>query len=90
MQNQGKTPLTTDEDICNVVCGVLQQRNGRNIPLLPETRINSELSIDSVEVLDIVMELEEKFDITIPISALADVETIEDLAKVVAARVRGE
>lgn len=90
MQNQVKTPLITAEDIWNIVCSVLQQRNGRNIPLLPETRINSELSIDSVEVLDIVMELEEKFDITIPISALADVETIGDLAKVVAARIRGE
>lgn len=90
MQNQVKTPLFTDEDIWNVVCNVLQQRNVRNIPLLSETRINSELSIDSVEVLDIVMELEDRFNITIPISALADVETMGDLTKVVTARVRGE
>ncbi|MBK8174544.1 MAG: acyl carrier protein [Rhodospirillales bacterium] len=89
MQNQ-TTPPITEEDIWNVVCSVLQQRNTRNIALLPQTRINSELSIDSVEVLDIVMEIEEKFNITIPITALADVETMEELAKVVAVRVRGE
>lgn len=90
MQNQINPAPITDKDVWDVVCSVLQQRNVLNIPLVPETKINSELSVDSVEVLDIVMELEQNFDITIPISALANVETMGDLANVVAARVKGE
>jgi acyl carrier protein len=90
MQNQVERPPITDKEVWGAVCGVLQKRNVLNIPLLAETKINSELCVDSVEVLDIVMELEESFDITIPISALADVNTMGDLANVVAARVKGE
>jgi acyl carrier protein len=77
-----------EKEIMDAVCELLQQHNPRNIRLRPETKITSELNIDSVEVMDLVMEIEQKFDIDIPISMLSDVETIGDLARVVAARVR--
>ena len=66
-----------------------KSRNTRKIPLLRETRITSELNVDSVEVMDLVMDLEQKFNIDIPISMLSDVETIGDLADVVSDRVKG-
>ena len=77
-----------DKEIMDAVCGLLQARNTRQIPLLRETKITSELNVDSVEVMDLVMELEQKFDIDIPISMLSDVETIGDLVEVVSARVK--
>ena len=77
-----------DKEIMDAVCGLLEVRNTRQIPLLRETKITSELNVDSVEVMDLVMELEQKFDIDIPISMLSDVETIGDLVEVVSARVK--
>jgi acyl carrier protein len=88
MQDQTCPTTVVDKDIMDAVCELLQQHNPRNISLRPETKITSELNIDSVEVMDLVMEIEQKFDIDIPISMLSDVETIGDLASVVATRVR--
>jgi acyl carrier protein len=88
MQNQTQPSAVDDKEIMDAVFEMLQQHNPRNIDLRQETKITSELNIDSVEVMDLVMEIEQRFDIDIPISMLSDVETIGDLARVVAARVR--
>jgi acyl carrier protein len=88
MEDQTRAATVDDKEIMDAVCELLQQHNPRNIRLRPETKITSELNIDSVEVMDLVMEIEQKFDIDIPISMLSDVETIGDLASIVATRVR--
>jgi acyl carrier protein len=38
-----------------------------------------ELGLDSIQVLDLVMEIEERLDISIPMEALADVRTLNQL-----------
>jgi acyl carrier protein len=88
MQDQTRPAIVDDREIMDAVCELLQQHNPRNILLRSETKITSELNIDSVEVMDLVMEIEQRFDIDIPISMLSDVETIGDLAEIVATRVR--
>jgi acyl carrier protein len=88
MQDQTGPAIVDDREIVDAVCELLQQHNPRNILLRSETKITSELNIDSVEVMDLVMEIEQRFDIDIPISMLSDVETIGDLAEIVATRVR--
>ena len=88
MQDQTWPTTVDNKDIMDAVYELLQQHNPRDISLRPETKITSELNVDSVEVMDLVMEIEQKFDIDIPISMLSDVETIGDLASIVATRVR--
>ena len=88
MKNQTRPATVDDREIMDAVCELLQQHNPRNILLRSETKITSELNIDSVEVMDLVMEIEQRFDIDIPISMLSDVETIGDLAEIVANRVK--
>jgi acyl carrier protein len=58
-----------------------------NAPLTGKTRITSDLNIDSVEVMEVVMEVEERFHVNIPLNDLADVVTIEDLAAVISTRI---
>ncbi len=45
--------------------------------------------LDSVSVMDFVMELEDDFDITIPLDRIAEVRTVGDLANAVQALSRG-
>ncbi len=51
--------------------------------LTGETRIVSDLHLDSLAVMDFIMSLEDRFEIVIPLDRVADVETLADLAKVV-------
>lgn len=71
------------------ICEILKKHNPRAVDLDRATRITSELNLDSVEIMDLVMEIEQKFDIDVPISFLSDVETIGDLADVVGGRIQG-
>jgi len=40
-------------------------------------------SLDSLKIMDMVMELEDDFDITLPINLLSDVQTVGDLVDLV-------
>ena len=60
--------------------------NTKNIELKPETEISADLNIDSVSVMDFVMEVEDHFDIDIPLNVLADTHTMTDMVKVVEQR----
>lgn len=77
------------EGIVADLCDMLQRYNKEQIPLRAETSLGSELNIDSVEVMDLIMEIEDKFDIDIPINLISDVERIEDLAHLVHERMEG-
>ncbi|MGZ8996654.1 MAG: acyl carrier protein [Rhodospirillales bacterium] len=77
------------ERIVSDLCDMLQRYNKEQIPLNAGTSLGSELNIDSVEVMDLIMEVEDKFNIDIPINLISDVERIEDLAKLVDDRMKG-
>jgi len=65
---------------------LLEPFNTNGTALTPGTDISTDLNIDSVTVMDFVMEVEDHFDIEVPLNLLAETRTIADLAKVVEAR----
>jgi acyl carrier protein len=54
---------------------------GRKIDLT--SSVVEDTGLDSVSVMDFVMELEDEFDITIPLDQIAEVRTVGDLADAV-------
>jgi acyl carrier protein len=75
-------------DTIDQLCKLLQPFNTKNIALTPETDISTDLNIDSVTVMDFVMEVEDHFDIEIPLNVLSETRTLGDLATVVEARAK--
>lgn len=75
--------------IVSDLCDMLQRYNKEQIALSAETSLGSELNVDSVEVMDLIMEIEDKYEIDIPINLISDVERIEDLANLVLERMKG-
>lgn len=57
--------------------------NKSGIELTAATDINADLNIDSVAILDLLMTIEDAYDISIPINRLADVRTVGDLTATV-------
>ena len=53
------------------------------------TDIAADLDLDSRAVMDLMMEVEDKFDISIPLNAIPEIRTVEDLV-IVIGQVRGE
>jgi acyl carrier protein len=78
----------TEDDITAEICTLLQPFNSKGIVLTRATDIPAELNIDSVGVLDFIMDVEDKFDIEIPMNVVAETHTVGDLVNVVAVRIR--
>lgn len=62
------------------VSRILAARSHTQIAIRPETRIGADLEIDSVEIFDIVMELEDLYNISLPVEAASDIDTVRDLS----------
>ena len=73
-------------DPAAVFDGIRQQLapyNKNGIELTEATDINADLNIDSVAILDLLMTIEDAYNISIPINLLADVRTVGDLTETV-------
>jgi acyl carrier protein len=78
----------TEAEITADICALLGPHNKDGIALVAETDIPAELNIDSVGVLDFIMDVEDKFDIEIPMNVVAETRTIGDLVQVVSKRIK--
>ncbi len=72
------TDLTVRE-VANAAETVL----GRTVDVTPATHIARDLAVDSLALMNIVMELEDRFDLSIPLDRLATVETVGDLSDLI-------
>ncbi len=73
-------------DTVQQICKLLEPFNSNGSKLSADTDISTDLNIDSVTVMDFVMEVEDHFDIEIPLNVLSETRTIAELAKVVETR----
>lgn len=78
----------TEAEITHEICTLLGAHNKDNVVLTAQTDIPAELNIDSVGVLDFIMDVEDKFDIEIPMNVVAETRTIGDLVRVVEKRIQ--
>jgi acyl carrier protein len=79
----------SSDEIFAKLAELLTPFNSNNIELKPDTEISADLNIDSVSVMDFVMEVEDHFDIDIPLNVLSETHTMADLVKVVEGRIAG-
>jgi acyl carrier protein len=82
--------LATQERVADIGHNVMQeifrllapyQVGGKAIT--PQTVISTGTTVDSLTVMDVIMELEDCFDVSIPINTVAGIDTIDQLAQTV-------
>ncbi len=68
---------------------ILDQLNGllkpyikadSNIVLTEDSDLMADLGLNSVKVMDLLLNIEDSFDISIPLSELPDIKTVKDFA----------
>lgn len=72
-------------DVMHEICRQLAPYQAEGKPVTGQTVIYQDLSIDSLAVMDIVMELEDRFDVAIPINAVAEIHTVTELTNAILA-----
>ena len=80
---QSHDTASGDATVVADIFALLTPFNTQAIELTEATDINADLDVDSVIILDFLMTLEDKYDISIPINLVADVRTVGELAATV-------
>ena len=69
----------TEDLILQKVSSLLSPYNRTNIEIKRETEIMADLEVDSVAVFDLIMEVEDGYDITFPMETVSEMKSVGDL-----------
>ena len=72
------------EEILSDVIPILKRFTKPDMEVTADNHLMHDLDLDSVKVMELMMELEDHFDISIPLNALPDVNTVAELASEIA------
>ena len=64
---------------------LLANRIPAGVHVSAQTQIVGGLGLDSVAILDFIMDVEDRFDISIPLDRVAEVQTIAELSRAIEA-----
>jgi acyl carrier protein len=71
--------MQVNENMLQQIYQILQPFVPEGQAIKPETDLVAELGLDSLKVMKILEDVEDRFDISIPLNILPDVRTVEDL-----------
>lgn len=75
--------LADQSKIFETICSVLGAYIPEGTEITLDTKIVADLEIDSVDVFDLIMEVEDAYDISISMELISNTHTVGELVKVV-------
>lgn len=76
--------MQNDSDrVFQEIKSLLDAHNPNGIEITGETDLSADLNIDSVAAMDLIMNIEDKFEIDIPLNLVGELRSVQDLAEVV-------
>ncbi len=90
-EEQSATVPTVEDDelMFRKICDLIAPFNERGAKLAYDTNIGRDLEIDSVAVLDLIMEVEDSYNVSFPMNLISEFQTIGDLMEAVHRLKRG-
>jgi acyl carrier protein len=81
---QPLTLATSDQDpVLQKICNLLTPFNRHDIIMRTDTNIITDLEVDSVAIFDLVMEVEDAYEIAFPMEMISEMKTIGDLVSTI-------
>lgn len=80
----------TRETVRAELLKLFQEHAHAEAEVTDKSQIVADLSIDSLGVMEVIAEIEDRFKLSIPDEALRNVETIGDVNRMIEARLVGE
>ena len=74
------TPTTYDETL-RITTDILKEHIELERAIRPNDHIQNDLGLDSLGVMEVVAELEDRLAVTIPSDMLSDIATVEDVVR---------
>lgn len=74
----------SDDEVLGEIARLLEPFRKNGAPVSRTTDISRDLNLDSLAVMDFIMDLEEQFDVSIPLNLVPEIQTVGDLAATIA------
>lgn len=68
------------QEILQGLYAMLARFPTRNVELQEQTDLVADMGLDSINVMELLQEIEDRFDIIVPLNVMSDVRTVQDLA----------
>lgn len=69
-----------NEDVLATLLGFLARFSTKSGPVRAETDLAADLNLDSVSMMELLVEIEDHYDVGLPLNMMADISTVQDLA----------
>jgi len=91
MSSEADTVIPNQDDdlVFRKICEIMEPFNTKRIKLTRATDITCDMEIDSVAVLDLIMEVEDRYDVSFPMNLISEVRTVGDLVDAIHQLKRG-
>ncbi|MFO0735692.1 MAG: acyl carrier protein [Labilithrix sp.] len=73
--------MSTYDETLSITTAILQKHVDANRTIRPNDHIQNDLGLDSLGVMEVIADVEDRFSVSIPNDALGDIATVEDIAK---------
>ena len=81
--------MTDGQSVFAEICSILERYKPQGVELSASTELSADLNVDSVAAMDLIMEIEDRFGIDIPLNLVSDLRNIGDLVEVVRQQIEG-
>jgi len=75
--------MTAEQSVHEEIAAALSQVLNRTVEVQGTTKIVEDLGMDSLAVMNFIMAIEDRYDISIPLDRVAQVETVDDLTRAI-------
>ncbi len=73
--------MSSYDETLAITTEILKKHVDGNRTIRPNDHIQNDLGLDSLGVMELVADIEDRFAVTIPNDVLSDISTVEDVAK---------
>jgi acyl carrier protein len=73
--------MSTYDETLSITTEILQKHVDANRTIRPNDHIQNDLGLDSLGVMELIADVEDRFSVSIPNEVLGDIATVEDVAK---------
>jgi acyl carrier protein len=73
--------ITSYEETLKVTTEILKKHVDADRTIRPNDHIQNDLGLDSLGVMELVADIEDRFAVTIPNEVLSDIATVDDVAR---------
>jgi acyl carrier protein len=73
--------MLSDRELFEQIVTILRPLVTDGIEIKEDTDLLDDLSLDSLEVMEVLLEIEDRFDISVPINILPNIRTVKDVVR---------